>query len=381
VPTLTFDPTSATFAEQRTEIYRRLRDEHPVFYDEPMDRWLLSRFDDVYNAVNDWATFSSNAPGADLLLPMLNFLDGPRHTAMRRLVSRAFTPRRIADMEPDIRALVVDYLDSFLAARGGDLIADFAAPVVSTVVGRMIGIPDENIENFRHLTDQLLYTGGPEGGSSEKLQAVAAQIYGSFAEVLRLRQEKPGNDLVSALLEVRRDGDLSDEELLGFCFLLVSGGNDTTTNLIANGWVMLADNPQSLAEIHADRTLLPGAIEEMLRLAPPAENHARTTTRDVELHGQVIPAGSCVRLIWGAANLDEREFPDPERFDIRRQPNRQLAFGHGAHFCLGAPLARLEGRIAFEALLDKGLGLTLPARPVRMRSSWAGGYERVPLEV
>ena len=375
---LTYEPTSELFAEQRAETYRRLRDEQPVFYDELADRWLLTRFADVFAAVSDSATFSSAAVEGEMLLPMLNFMDAPKHTTMRKLVSRAFTPRRVADMEPAIRSLVAGYLGEFLAAGGGDLITDFAGPMVSTVVGRMIGIPDDDIERFRHLTDQLLLVG--QDGQTEKLMTIAAQIYGSFAEVLRLREREPGNDLISALIEIKREGDLTDEELLGFCFLLVSGGNDTTTNLIANGWVMLADNPGSLAELHRDRSLVPGAIEEMLRLAPPAENHARTTTRDVELHGQVIPAGARVQLLWGAANLDEREFPDPERFDIRRRPNRHLTFGHGAHFCLGANLARLEGRIAFEALLDKGLGLTLPTRPVRIPSPWACAYQRVTLQ-
>ena len=375
---LTYEPTSELFAEQRAETYRRLRDEQPVFYDELADRWLLTRFADVFAAVSDSATFSSAAVEGEMLLPMLNFMDAPKHTTMRKLVSRAFTPRRVADMEPAIRSLVADYLGKFLAAGGGDLITDFAGPMVSTVVGRMIGIPDDDIEGFRHLTDQLLLVG--QDGQTEKLMTIAAQIYGSFAEVLRLREREPGNDLISALIEIKREGDLTDEELLGFCFLLVSGGNDTTTNLIANGWVMLADNPGSLAELHRDRSLVPGAIEEMLRLAPPAENHARTTTCDVELHGQVIPAGARVQLLWGAANLDEREFPDPERFDIRRRPNRHLTFGHGAHFCLGANLARLEGRIAFEALLDKGLGLTLPTRPVRIPSPWACAYQRVTLQ-
>ena len=375
---LTYEPTSELFAEQRAETYRRLRDEQPVFYDELADRWLLTRFADVFAAVSDSATFSSAAVEGEMLLPMLNFMDAPKHTTMRKLVSRAFTPRRVADMEPAIRSLVAGYLGEFLAAGGGDLITDFAGPMVSTVVGRMIGIPDDDIEGFRHLTDQLLLVG--QDGQTEKLMTIAAQIYGSFAEVLRLREREPGNDLISALIEIKREGDLTDEELLGFCFLLVSGGNDTTTNLIANGWVMLADNPGSLAELHRDRSLVPGAIEEMLWLAPPAENHARTTTRDVELHGQVIPAGARVQLLWGAANLDEREFPDPERFDIRRRPNRHLTFGHGAHFCLGANLARLEGRIAFEALLDKGLGLTLPTRPVRIPSPWACAYQRVTLQ-
>jgi cytochrome P450 len=331
----------------------------------------------VYAAATDPENFSSVASEADVLLPMMNYMDAPRHVELRRLVSRAFTPSRIAAMESSISTLADELLDEYVTRGGGDLIGAFAAPLVSTIVGRLIGIPETRIEAFRHHTDQLLLIG--QVGGTVDLQEVAVKIYAEFQQVLEDRREHPGDDLISALLAVHNEGDLSETELLGFCFLLVGGGNDTTTNLIANGWIMLLDDPDARDALATDRSLLPDAIEEMLRLAPPAENHARTTTKDIELHGVTVPAGSRVMLLWGAANLDEREFPDPERFDIRRRPNRHLTFGFGPHFCLGAHLARMEARIAFEKLLDRCGDLVLSERPVRVPSPWACAYQRVEL--
>ena len=374
---VTFDPTDAGFAVDRGEIYRWLRDKRPVFYDEARDTWVLSRFDDVYAAAIDHVTFSSATEEANTLLPMLNLVDPPRHTELRRLVSRAFTPARVAGLETTSRDLAHDLLSRYATDGGGDLMSGFSAPYAATVVGRIIGIPEDRLEVFRERTDQLLVLG--QRGEMEPMFQVAADIYGLFEQLLEERRSSPGDDLVSALLDVQRDGGLSDAELLGFCFLLVAGGNDTTSNLIGNGWVLLLSNPETLDAVVADRALVPPAIEEMLRVAPPAETHVRTTTKAVELHGTRIPEGARVQLVWGAANLDEREFDDPERFDIRRNAERHLAFGHGAHFCLGAALARLEARLAFGALLDRCRDFELAAPPVRLPSPWAFGYERVEL--
>jgi cytochrome P450 family 130 len=374
---LTFDPTLASFADERVAVYRRLRDETPVLRDDIRSTYVLSRFTDVFEAVSDPVTYSSVAAEAAVLLPMLNYLDAPRHGELRRLVSRAFTPARVAGLEDSIRALVDELLDRFVAAGGGDLIADVAGPLASTVVGRLIGIPVDQLARFRHLTDQLLLAG--QLGGTEHLQTIAGEIYELFAALLQVRRSAPTNDLMSGLIAVQREGGLSDEELLGFCFLLVGGGNDTTTNLVANGWHLLLTHPASLEAVTRDRSILPGAIEEMLRLRPPAESHARTVTREVVLHGVVIPSGSRVQLLWGAANLDEREFEAPDAFDIYRRPSRHLTFGHGAHFCLGAALARMEARAAFDGLLDRCQTLRLLKEPQRVPSPWAFAFERLDL--
>jgi cytochrome P450 family 130 len=375
--TLTFDPTLASFADERQAVYRRLRDETPVLRDDIRSTYVLSRFADVFGAVSDPVTYSSVAAEANVLLPMLNYLDAPRHGELRRLVSRAFTPGRVAALENSIRELVDELLDPFISAGGGDLIAEVAGPLASTVVGRLIGIPSEQLASFRHLTDQLLLAG--QLGGTERLQTIAAEIYGLFATLLEVRRSAPTNDLMSALVAVQREGGLSDEELLGFCFLLVGGGNDTTTNLVANGWHLLLTHPAQLEAVTRDRSLLPGAIEEMLRLRPPAESHARTATRDVTLHGEVIPSGSRVQLLWGAANLDEREFENPDTFDIYRHPSRHLTFGHGAHFCLGAALARMEAMAAFDGLIDRCQSLRLLQEPQRVPSAWAFAFVSLDL--
>ena len=373
----TFDPTAPSFGAERAEIYRQLRDEQPVFYDQDHETWFLSRFADVFAAATDPATFSSVTSDASAFLPILNHLDDPRHGELRRLVSRAFTPARVKALEQGIRQLIDGYLDRYLAAGGGDLISGFSGPFAATVIGRLIGIPEDRLEDFRSLTDQLLVLG--QRGDMDETIAVAAQIYAGFNDLLETRRQNPEDDLMSALVGVQRDGDLSDTELLGFCFLLVAGGNDTTANAIANGWLLLLEHPEAMAELANRRELLPAAVEEIVRLRPPAETHARNTTRDVELHGTVIPIGARVQFLWGAANLDEREFDRPDVLDIHRRVDRHLSFGRGAHFCLGASLARLETQLALNGLLDRGRQLELAEPATRLPSPWAFGFERVVL--
>lgn len=374
-----FDPTAESFAVDRERVYQHLRDEHPVYHDAERDTWVLSRFADVLQAATAAETFSSGASEADVLLPMLNYLDAPRHGQLRRLLSRAFTPKRVADMERMVRLEVDRLLDRYTEQGGGDLIANFSGPLAACVVGKLIGIPDDQIDDFRELTDRLLLVG--QQGSTDELAQVAAGIYGMFHDLLKLRRDRPENDMMTALVQVQAEGGITDEEVLGFCFLLVGGGNDTTSNLIANGWVLLLDHPNQFELITSDPLILPNAIEEMLRLRPPAESHARTTTMAVELHGAVIPQGARVQLLWGAANLDDREFPRAEKFDVLRSPTRHLTFGQGPHFCMGAALGRLEAKVAFEGLISRAAQSRLSARPQRLRSPWAYAFEDVRLEL
>ena len=372
-----FDPA---FHADPFPVYARLRDEFPVFRDEQYGFYALSRFADVFAAATDAATFSSYAVESEALLPQLNFLDGARHRDMRALVSRGFTPRRVTELEPLVAKVVDELLDRIEAKGGGDLVADLGAPLASRVVGALIGIPEARLEEFRHWTEELTALG--QTGEIARLQEVATAIYGLFGDLLDERRAQPTDDLMSSLISASIDGiQLTEEEILGFCFLLVSGGNDTTMHLVATGSVHLAENPDVRARLVREPTRIPDAIEEMLRLDPPAQLHARTTTRDVELHGVIIPADSRVMLLWGAANRDGREFPEPDRFDIYRASTRHLGFGVGPHFCLGASLARLEARAAFAELLQRAPEFTLVEPPTRLESPWARGFVSVPIRL
>lgn len=372
-----FDPA---FHQDPFPVYARLRDEFPVYRDEQYGFFALSRFADVFAAATDAATFSSYAVESEALLPQLNFLDGIRHRDMRALVSRGFTPRRVAELEPLVAKVVDDLLNGIEANGGGDLVTDLGAPLASRVVGALIGIPDERVEEFRHWTEELTTLG--QTGEIDRLQQVATAIYALFGDLLAERRAQPTDDLMSALIAASIDGtQLIEDEILGFCFLLVSGGNDTTMHLVATGAVHLAENPDVRARLVSEPARLPDAIEEMLRLDPPAQLHARTTTRAVELHSVTIPADSRVMLLWGAANRDEREFPDPDRFDIDRASTRHLGFGVGPHFCLGASLARLEARAAFAELLRRAPDFALVEPPLRLQSPWARGFVSVPVRL
>ncbi len=347
-----YEPLAADFQDVSHDVYRRLRDEFPVYQSKQQGQqfYTLSRFDDVLRAAHDPDTFSSDGTDpVEGLMPMIVFMDPPRHDELRALVSRAFTPRRVAELEPRVREITRGLIDDFANRGAVDIVPSLAAPLPSLVIAKMIGVPDDYVERFRSWSEQLIEFHDPADGSEH-----ITNIYTLFVELLDARRRERQDDLMSALLDAEIDGRrLSDEELLGFCFILIVGGNDTTTSLIGNGVDLLARHPQQRASLVRDPALLANAIEEMLRLEPPAQVLFRRTTREVELHGVTIPAGAAVNLVWAAANLDEREFDDPERFDVSRKIDRHLAFGHGLHCCLGASLARLEARVAFEELLAR----------------------------
>jgi len=374
--TVMYDPFSVELRADREGVYRRLREEAPTYLD-PNGRFAaLSRFADVRDAAVDWATFSAVTAEAKILRPIINDLDPPRHGERRALLSRAFTPRRVADLEPRLREVARRLIDQIAPKGTCDLMAHFASLFPSLVMAELLGIPDELLEECRSITESVMRIRGPEDNASPVERADAV-----FAPLLAARRAKPRDDLISALVATADDDDpLSDEEALGFCYLLLIGGNDTSTNLIGNGMELLARHPDQRAALVADPMLIPGAIEEMLRREPPTQHSARQTTRDVELHGTVIPADTRVLLVWGAANLDPREFPDPERFDIRRAAERHLSLGHGAHFCMGAALARLELRIAFEELLACMPTFEVVGPLERIPSVWAWGFESLSVE-
>jgi hypothetical protein len=372
-----YDPSREDFADRACDIYRELRDHHPVYHNAEHGFWALSRFEDVRAAAADTAAFSSeNTSISQGLLPMLQQLDPPRHEQLRDLLWRAFTPRRVSAMEPRIRAIARELIDGFAGNGHCDLLAQFASQLPSRVIGELIGIPPERRAGFLEWTESLI---GASLGAELDVNPFA-QIYREFAKLLDERRQERRDDLMSALLDAEIGGQrLSQEDLLGFCFLLVVGGNDTTTNLLANGAVLFARHPAQREALLRQPALLAEAIEEVLRYDAPTQALPRRTTRDVEFHGTTIPAGEEVMLLWGAANHDEREFDDPERFDIGRRPRRHLAFGHGAHFCMGAHLARMEARVAFEEILTRFPEYQLAAEPRWQRSTWARAYATVPI--
>jgi cytochrome P450 family 130 len=375
--TFVYDSSTSEFQEHIWDVYRALRDEHPVYFDPAKQQYALSRFEDVWRAVSDPESFSSIVAEAQNFLPQMIYIDPPRHTLLRSLVSRAFTPRRIAGVESTVRRTCDALLDKIAADGRCELQHDYAAIIPSVVIARMIGIPEQHIDTFRGWTESFIEIQGP----NDYLEALK-NCYELFAELLAKRRRRPAEDLMSALLAAEVDGQqLTDEELLGFCFLLILAGNDTTSSLIGSGIVLLARHPEQRSRLQADRMLWPGAIEEMNRIESPVQALPRTALRDTEFHGTTIPAGSRVMLIWGAANHDEREFPEPERFDIARTVTRHLAFGHGVHHCLGANLARLEARIALEAWHDRFPVYELDGPPRRIISIWARAFSRIPVRL
>jgi len=376
--TFVYDPAQPDFQERAYEIYRMLRDELPVYHSEQAGFWALSRFDDVRAAAADPQTFSSEGTDTSQgLLPMIQALDPPRHDVLRQLVSKAFTPRRVSDLEPGIRRIARELIDGFAGDGEVDLLGRFARHLPSLVFGELLGVPHDRREKFLVWT-QALVEAKPGTGSAESQRHPAIKIYQEFTKLLAERRERHGDDLMSALLDAEIDGRrLSEEELLGFCFVLIVAGNDTTTNLIANGAVLLADHPDQRKLLVQSPEAIPNAIEEMLRYESPVQALPRIARRRVDLHGATIPEGALVRLVWGSANRDEREFEEPDRFDVTRAIPRHLAFGQGVHFCLGANLARLEARVAFEELLARIPEYQLRERPGWLTSIWARAHPAV----
>jgi cytochrome P450 len=372
-----YEPLLEAFRQDREGVYRRLRDESPTYVD-PGGRFVaLSRFEDVRAAATDWHTFSATTAEAKILRPIINDMDPPLHTERRANLSRAFTPRRVADLEPRLRAMARSLIAAFAERGSCDLVAEFAALFPSRVIGELIGIPADLLAECRAISDSVMRIEGPEGNASPVERADEV-----FGRLVADRRAAPKDDLIGALLAVGHDGGepLSEEEILGFCYLLLIGGNDTITNLIGNGMELLFRHPDQRSALVASQARLPQAIEEMLRREPPTQTSARQTTQELRLHDVVIPPDTRVLLVWGAANLDEREFPHPLAFDTRRSPERHLSLGHGPHFCMGAALARLEARVAFEELLACMPEFELVEPPERIRSAWAWGFESLRVE-
>jgi len=370
---LAHDPSDPNFSDDPYAYYRRLRDAEPVHRHAASGAYLLSRFRDVWDATNDWQAFSSVSRLADH--KHVAQMDPPEHDRLRGRIARHFTLRASAPLEAEIRAICRERLDPLAGRAEADLVAELAHVMPSRVVQLVLGIPRALEEAVREKA--LAIAMAPDSATMERqsaeLEALAREVV-----LGRAAPERPG--LVQQL-QAEADPP-SEAELIGLCTNVVLAGTDTTSNLLANGLVLLHRHPRARAELAEDFARIPGAIEEMLRFESPVQSLGRRATRAVALHGVEIPAGAEVRLLWGAANRDEREFERPDAFDPRRRMRRHLAFGHGVHVCLGAPLARLEARVAFEEILGRWPGLrVIEAGLVRLRSFWARGYERVPVEL
>jgi cytochrome P450 len=338
-------------------VYDQLRSASPVLHLPPFNAWLIFDYEGVQRALNDHDVFSSAVPAPK---NWFTFFDPPRHTRLRGLITRAFTPRSVANLEPRIRELSRTLLDQTVQRGEMDVAADFAIPLPMMVIAQMLGIPVADLPRYKRWSDEILklsyslLRGADEVRAVDDFRAVTAEMRAYLPELLAPRQAAPQDDLLTRLVEAEVDGErLTPDEILGFFQLLLVAGQETTTNLINNAVLCLIENPGQLARLRAAPELLPAAIEEVLRYRSPLQWVMRTPRSDVEMHGQAIPAGQLVLPAIGSANRDPRQFRDADRFDITREPNPHLAFGHGIHSCLGAPLARLEARIALAEFLER----------------------------
>ncbi|HVS40334.1 MAG TPA: cytochrome P450 [Gemmataceae bacterium] len=346
--------------------YEEMRAASPVFHLPPFDLWMIFDFEGVKRALVDHAAFRSDlshASGNGNPGEWFIFFDPPRHTKLRALISKAFTPRVVADLEPRIRDLSRQLLDQVIERGEMDLAGEFAVPLPMRVIAEMLGVPAAEWPRYKRWSDVILKLANTLSRDEEAARAVqdyrtvTAEMRDFLPDLIAQRREAHQDDLLTRLVEAEMDGErLTQEEVLGFVQLLLVGGQETTANLIDNAVLCFLENPDQLARLRAAPDLLPSAIEEVLRYRSPVQWMPRATRCDVAMHGQVIPAGKLVLPLIGSANRDSKWFRDAGRFDVARDPNPHLAFGHGVHSCLGAPLARLEARIALTDFLERVKG-------------------------
>jgi len=387
---LEFDPYAYEVHEDPYPIYRRLRADAPAYRNERLAFWALSRHADVLAGFKDWQRLS-NRNGVSLDLDAfhenaeatMSFLamDPPRHDRLRALVSKGFTPRRVAELEPRIRAIAVEHLDALADRDGCEFIADFAGKLPMDVISEMLGVPREDRGTLRTWADLVVHREEGVQGLPPVAAASALRMLHYFTEMLADRRKSPRDDLTGALIAAEIASDrLSDKEIIGFLFLMVVAGNETTTKLLGNAMYWLWRHPSERDRLRADPTLVSRWVEETLRFDNSSQALARIAAVDFELHGEKIRAGDRVVLLVGAANRDERAFPDPDRYDLLRDTSASLSFGQGVHFCLGASLARLEGRIALEEVWRRFPRYEVdPVGIVRVHSVNVRGFAALPI--
>jgi cytochrome P450 len=390
---LRYDPYDVEINADPYPVFRRLREEAPLYHDEEHDFFALSRYADVERGLLDWETYSSSRGAilelirADIEMPpgVLIFEDPPIHTVHRGLLSRVFTPKKMQALEPKIRELCAASLDPLIGTGRFDFVRDLGAQMPMRVIGMLLGIPEQDQEAVRHHVDASLRTeaGAPMEYSPDDF--LTGEI---FADYIDWRAEHPSDDLMTEMLTAEFEDEtgttrrLTRQEVLTYVTVVAGAGNETTTRLI--GWTgkVLAEHPDQRRELVEDRSLVPRAIEELLRFEPPAPHVARYVTRDVEHHGRTVSEGSVMLFLIGAANRDDRRHPDGDTFDIHREAGPHLTFGYGVHFCLGAALARLEGRVALEEVLARFPEWEVDLDHARLApTSTVRGWETLPVVV
>ena len=388
-----WDPYDPSLVVDPYPTYRRLREEAPLYYNEKYDFYAVSRFADCERGLPDWQTFPSSRGGILELIKSgieippgtLIFEDPPIHDIHRKLLAGVFTPRRVASLEPQIRRFCQRTLDPLVGTDRFDLIAEVSAEMPMRVIGMLLGIPESDQPLIRDATDANLRT---EAGGQMDFEQGTHFTNEMFADYIDWRRDHPSDDLMTDLLNAEFEDEngvrrtLTREEILTYVTVVAGAGNETTGRLI--GWTgsTLARFPDQRRELVEDPSLIPNAIEEILRFEPPGPFIARYVAKDVEFHGQTVPAGSALVFIVASANRDDRRYPDGERFDIHRKITQQLTFGFGLHYCLGAALARLEGRIALEELLKRFPEWDVDWENAKLaQTSTVRGWEKLPLIV
>ncbi|MDQ2648705.1 MAG: cytochrome P450 [Actinomycetota bacterium] len=392
-----YDPYDPVLQLDPYPVFRRMREEAPLYYNEQHNFFALSRFDDVETAFKDHETFSSSRGNilelvhANVEMPsgVFIFEDPPLHTAHRGVLSRVFTPKKMNVLEPQIRAYCARVLDPLIGTDRLDFVADLGAKMPMKVIGMLLGVPEADQEELRvHQDNKLRRKEGEPGTFTDKGLAESTIDGTFFEEYVTWRTENPSDDLMTQLIQAEFEDEtgtvrrLTREEILIFVNILATAGNETTNRVIGWSGKILADNPDQRRDLVEDRSLIPNAVEEILRCQPPALQACRYVTRDVELHGQVVPAGSVMMLLMASANRDSEKFPpDGDQYDIRRQIGHHLTFGYGLHFCLGAALARLEARIAIDEILQRFPEWEVDMDNAKLDSSQVRGWQTLPVHL
>jgi cytochrome P450 len=372
---LSFNPWDENFRRNPYSFYQPLRMSPPPVLRFFIPVAIVSRYADVLATLRDHLRFSSMPVRNRMTMevaevfgdaPSVINSDPPIHTRLRKLVSRDFTPRAIRELEPRVRALTNGLLDELARKGHFDLVADFAIPLPVRIIASILGIPGERYETFKRWSDTLIeLTSLPPGTPmADSVRTNLTEMRAYFAEEIERRRRHPGADLMSSLVSAHEDTEmLSASELMQFLVIMLIAGNETTTNLIGNGMLALLEHPEQMKLLRRDPTLMPRAIEEMLRYDSPVQTVFRTAKEDVEIGGTMVEKGSGVFLMLGSANRDAAQFRNPDVFDITREASDHVSFGEGIHYCIGAPLARLEGAVAFETMLNRFPGLALDGHP------------------